>query len=435
MAERDSDVPVAREAAEMGSIDGGSNLAQAAPMHVGIRALLVTAFLADLTGCSSDQRGGTGVDGGDPGTMANGGSAAGGAMSSAGGTSGHASSSGGASGGATSHPAGGGGAAASGGSPSGTGGRSSDGNGGAIPGNGGAPAPEDAGPLPSLDFDARCKADGVLLCRGFDSDAELAPTTSETETGAETDSSGSRAHMTIDTSVKASGKGSLRFEIVGKTGANHSGAFRQLMGRSFGAHSTFYAQFKLRLSPSFIDTDWDKVVGSAPKIVIFHNSSATCNDVEWTQVMSGWHGHIAEMYTHCGMYAPEPTLPDGTILLESGDYRCAYGSDYAKNPECLKYTPDEWMTFYFKGAVGDFGQPNSTLQAWISVKGRPYEQWIDSPDFTLYAEGDSVGGFDSVYLTTYMTNKNSAADHPTAYAWYDELVVSTAPIAVPAVSP
>jgi len=37
-----------------------------------------------------------------------------------------------------------------------------------------------------------------------------------------------------------------------------------------------------------------------------------------------------------------------------------------------------------------------------------------------------------VYLTTYMTGKDQGADHPTAFAWYDELIVSTEPIAVPA---
>ncbi len=291
------------------------------------------------------------------------------------------------------------------------------------------------GPLPSADFETRCKAPGVIVCRGFDADSDLKRISLETETGAEADGKGSMDHIAIDKSIKASGAGSLRFEIEGKTGANHGGAFRQLMGRAFGPGTTFYAQFRLRLSPEFIDTQWDSVVSSAPKIVIFHHNSATCNDIEWTQVMSGWHGHIAEMYTHCGQYAPTVELPDGTIFLEQGDYQCKYGTDYENNPECLKYSPNEWMTFYFKGTIGDFGQPSSELEAWISRAGKSYEQWIDAPKFTLHAEGDSVAGFDSVYLTTYMTSKDAAADHPTAYAWYDELIVSTEPIAVPAVMP
>ena len=91
------------------------------------------------------------------------------------------------------------------------------------------------------------------------------------------------------------------------------------------------------------------------------------------------------------------------------------------------------MIFYYKGTIGDWGQPNSELEAWISVDGKPYEQWIDTPNFTLYAEGESTAGFDSVYLTTYMTGKDSSVDHPTAHAWYDELIVSTEPIAVPSV--
>jgi hypothetical protein len=164
--------------------------------------------------------------------------------------------------------------------------------------------------------------------------------------------------------------------------------------------------------------------------VIFHHSSATCNDIEWTQVMNGWYDHIATMYTHCGMYAPGQG--GATEFFQQGDYNCPYGADYANDPACLKYTPDQWMTFYFKATMGNWGEATSHLEAWVAVGGGPYEKWIDDPTFTLYAEGESVAGFDSVYLTTYMTNKDATADHPTAYAWYDELIVSTMPIAPPA---
>src|SRR5690606_29567277 len=146
---------------------------------------------------------------------------------------------------------------------------------------------------------ARCSAPGVIVCRGFDSESELPKISLETETGAQPDADGTLDHIGIDTAIKTSGNGSLRFEIEGQTPANHSGAFRQLMGQTFGENSSFYTQFRLRLSPEFVNTPWDDVVGSSPKIVIFHHHSATCNDVEWTQVMNGWYGHIATMYTHC----------------------------------------------------------------------------------------------------------------------------------------
>jgi hypothetical protein len=285
-------------------------------------------------------------------------------------------------------------------------------------------------PDADADFAARCAAPGVLLCRGFDTADELEPTCCENQTGAEPADGGDWDHIAIDEDIRASGTGALRFEIVGQTGSNHSGAFRQLMGQAFGPGTTFYTQFRLRLSPEFIDTQWDSVVGSSPKIVIFHHSSATCNDIEWTQVMNGWYSHIATMYTHCGQYAPGGPQ-DGTQWMQQGDYNCPYGADYANDPMCLKYTPDAWMTFYFSATLGEWGTPTTHLQAWISIDGQPYQQWIDDPAFTFYAEGESVAGFDSVYLTTYMTAKDGTADHPTAYAWYDELIVSTEPIAVP----
>jgi len=71
------------------------------------------------------------------------------------------------------------------------------------------------------------------------------------------------------------------------------------------------------------------------------------------------------------------------------------------------------------------------LEAWTSIDGQPFKKWIDDPVFTLFAEGESVAGFNSVYLTTCMTAKDATADHPTAYAWHDELIVSTQPIAAP----
>jgi hypothetical protein len=335
---------------------------------------------------------------------------------------GEASSGGTSSGGAAS------GGSSSGGSSSGGSGNASGGgsaSGGSATGGGGGSTP-----LPAADFEARCNAPGVLVCRGFDSESELNHISLESETGAEPNNNGSYDHIGIDTNEKASGAGSLRFEIVGKTGANHSGAYRQLFGEAFGEGETFYSQFRLRVSNEFIDTDWDGVVGSAPKIVIFHNSSATCNDIEWTQVANGWYDRIPTMYTHCGQYGGNIDV-GGQLYLQQGDYQCAYNSDYLNNPECLKYPKEKWMTFYFQGTIGTWGEPNSRLQAWFSVDGQPYQKWTDYQNFTLYAEGDSLPGFDSAYLTTYMTAKDSSADHATAYVWYDELIVSSEPIAPP----
>ena len=39
--------------------------------------------------------------------------------------------------------------------------------------------------------------------------------------------------------------------------------------------------------------------------------------------------------------------------------------------------------------------------------------------------------YDCLTLLTYMTNKDTSKDLPTAFAWYDELIVSSNPIAPP----
>jgi len=42
-----------------------------------------------------------------------------------------------------------------------------------------------------------------------------------------------------------------------------------------------------------------------------------------------------------------------------------------------------------------------------------------------------VHDYDTLTLLAYMTNKDMKIVHPTAYTWYDELIVSKNPIAPP----
>lgn len=279
-------------------------------------------------------------------------------------------------------------------------------------------------PTGDADFAQRCDASGVLICRGFDHATELEEICCEWETGAEANGDGSMDFITVDAEERTSGSGALRFEIQGQTGANHSGAFRQLIGEAFGPGTDLYVQYRLRLSPEVFD------LPGSPKFSIFHHQSATCNDVEWTMVMNDWYSNIPTMYTHCGAQAPGGP-GDGTQLFQEGDYVCPYGSDFANDPNCLKYSADRWMTFYFHVAVGEWGTPTSHLEAWYAVDGQAYEQWIDDSTYTLDGSGESAPGFDSVYLTTYITGKDSSIDHETAYVWYDELIISAEPILAP----
>ena len=120
-------------------------------------------------------------------------------------------------------------------------------------------------------------------------------------------------------------------------------------------------------------------------ILLFHHSSATCNDIEWAQVMNGWYDNIATMYTHCGQ--AQPGQSGGGMFLQEGDYTCPYGADYANDPGCFKYPADQWVTFYYRATIGHWGQSDTHLEAWAAKPGEAYKKWIDDPRYTLFAEG------------------------------------------------
>jgi len=233
---------------------------------------------------------------------------------------------------------------------------------------------------------------------------------------------------TMDTSVKASGAGSLRFEIDGRTSADAAGRWVQDFGRSFGEGSTFYVQFRQRFSPEMLTVDFSAMGGSW-KQVIFHHGSDTCAQVELT-THQRYNQRIPQMYTDCGergLWTNGGTPP---YLIHQGDYNCPFGGNYQDERKCFNYHPNVWITFYYEVSIGNWGKPNSTIRAWVAMDNKPYKQWINLAKFVLKNE-EPGKDYDHLTLTVYMSGKNPALDHPTAYTWYDELIISTKPIAAP----
>lgn len=275
------------------------------------------------------------------------------------------------------------------------------------------------------DFKTRCGARGVLVCKGFDSSDDFIY--------ARWPGSGlypaadGYLHGFFDTEVKASGKGSLRFEIPRHSAPNASGFWRQSIGRSFGEGTTFYVQFRQRFSKEMLKNNWGDTTW---KQAIFHNASATCGEVELTTVQY-YRSGFPMMYTACGerMLATNDGQPP--YLLEQGDYNCWYGQYNAKS--CFFYPVNQWVTFYYRVSIGHWGQPDSQIDAWVAPDGQGYKQWIKMPKYLLKNDTGGVG-YDTVTLLTYLTNKNPAIEQPLASTWYDELIISTEPIAPPTAS-
>jgi hypothetical protein len=72
----------------------------------------------------------------------------------------------------------------------------------------------------------------------------------------------------------------------------------------------------------------------------------------------------------------------------------------------------------------------------VGVPGQPMKQWINTTGLVLNCNDSPCGtdSYNSVDLLNYMTGKDPTVNHPTAYTWYDELIVSSQPIAAPKVN-
>jgi len=292
------------------------------------------------------------------------------------------------------------------------------------------------------DFQARCAAPGVVKCVGFDN------TTTDIVRGVNLHPDGAGTYRgSLDTVTRASGGGSLRFDLPPPphAGANIAGRWSPLsndgLGQRFGQNSTFYLQFRQRFSPEMLNNTWD--TGSAWKTVIFHMNQATCAAIELT-THNRYLTNLAAMYTDCGGRGLSTNLANTAYtdsppyLLQQAGYSCQYGQ--YSTASCFYFVPDEWLTFYYRVQIGTWNQPNSQVEAWVAREGGGYKQFIRVPNFVLHCNNDPCSqlpgrdeGYNNLTFTPYMTALPSTSGRAgvTSRVWYDELIVSTQPIAAP----
>src|SRR5439155_114487 len=95
-------------------------------------------------------------------------------------------------------------------------------------------------------------------------------------------------------------------------------------------------------------------------------------------------------------------------------------------PPCIRYKSNQWMEFTVRIEVrGTSNAPQSRVQLWVNG-----QLALDYPSAKIAwgsSEGDGIG---QVMLTPYHTRKDPAQTHPVGYTWYDDVIVSTQPIAM-----
>jgi hypothetical protein len=302
-------------------------------------------------------------------------------------------------------------------------------------------APPRSASLPAMPqtFAERCAQTGVIRCFGFDDassvDRHVNPA------GFDRVKRG-----TFDTTTKASGAGSLRFEIPGNTPADSSGTFAlnfsDDLALQFGEGEEFYVQWRQRFSPEMMQNmsggGWKSIIigeGDRPG-----KPANSCTQLEVVVNNGGWKRVFPTMYHSCkGKDNDYEALYERIGAGRSSDWKLQNAVDgclfsRATVPPCIGFKTDQWMTFQVRIRIGNWYRNdsnyfrNSAVEMWLAEEGTSSRKVVSMLAYDL-ANDNPNARYGKVWLLPYNTGKDPQFAHPTAYTWYDELIISRQPIA------
>jgi hypothetical protein len=322
-------------------------------------------------------------------------------------------------------------------------------------------------------FSTRCQDVNVVRCFGFDSQAEtdphIMPPWRNRLTGVKLG--------VVDTSIKASGSGSLRFDIPSNVDADTSGTFwlnfSDDLSVQFGEGDDFYIQWRQRFSPELIDTLFyrspiaNEVLAGGWKQAIIGQGDVpgkfvgSCTPMELVLQNSDQRG-FPQMYHSCGakdgQYQGLNIPTDNDWLFQwDGIEGCARSLMFSNTDQpwnkrftpplgpCMGYRPNEWMTFQVHVHVGTWYKNDknyhrdSAVEVWAAYEGQPSVKIINKTGYDLVncAAGDTnclndpSVKYGKIWLLPYHTGKSADQTHPPAAMWFDELIISRSKIPDP----
>jgi hypothetical protein len=313
------------------------------------------------------------------------------------------------------------------------------------------------------DFDVRRSTPGVVRSFDFDSTSQLGSKAYRSNVWL---NCGEKTCATIDTDVKASGAGSLRFDIPGMSGDNASGSwsaeFSPDLSVRFGENSEFYVQWRQRFNQAYLDT---KILdtsgqpqGGFKQIILGPGNTPahTYNSCEASHVVltTYYQSRIPVGYNSCTGSASHPAYsgfyekvlgPNGApkdyLIQNATKLGCSFRTG---GPMCIRWAANEWMTFKMWIKAGPRNNvthefDNSEFKLWIAREGEPSVLAVwwrpGIPGYFPLTAGtadDPGQSFGKVTLTPFMTNKSAAQNHPLLQTWYDDLIISRQDIPDPA---
>ncbi len=293
---------------------------------------------------------------------------------------------------------------------------------------------------------------GVFKTNGFDSAADLggdygaafgtlAATTPSTVAGA-------NVRPVIDTAVKCSGAGSMRFDIHpfsnSADASDPCGQFFQNFGRQFKAGQEFFVQLRYRMNQAMFDTLFQKVGGAEQGG--FKILSLTAGDESGKIIGSSASGKlvIQTYYQHRfpilyryvdgvtnNLFTPipPPPLPLTDQNLQPREIGvCSYvavGDSGKVIPAgCYGFVPDNWMHVQVGVKLGALAADNywddCNVRLWLGRENEASALAVDWHGRLWAADGN----FGKIHLLPYMTTKSPTQDHPLCQVWYDTLQIS-----------
>jgi hypothetical protein len=322
----------------------------------------------------------------------------------------------------------------------------------------------------SSSFAQKCAQTGVLNCFGFDSTSSLFYTwptgtqcdavfAGQTNYGFGLDRSGPGntaavlqngqcVYPQIDTTSPHSGGGALKFTIPSNSGADSGGFFAEPFKRY--ADGTFpyigpgsplgnvvYFQFYQKFDPNFAGIDFQCTGGGCTgwKQAIWYGNppNGSSSSLIEATMFNGWQRGVPQMYGQQGSdeYGIEDitgcTYAKATSQGGSGsgfDSRPNYSAPL--NPNCAHYPANQWIEFTGRLEIrGTSNAPSSRVQLWVNG-----QLVIDYGAARVDWSGGDGNGFGQFLLSPYHTRKDPTRAHPVGYTWYDDVIVSTQPIAM-----
>lgn len=296
-----------------------------------------------------------------------------------------------------------------------------------------SPSESERQALRAQSFALRCASPDVVRCVSFDTPAQV-PDLSWWKVGdrqgrgpmglLRSDKSGLVPELDCEVAI---GGCSLRFTIPPRSGSGVSGSwfvsFSDDFSVRFGEGQEFYVQWRQRFSRAFLETrflggGWKQAIigeGDRPGYAPDGKVVWSCTQLEVVVQNIDMQGY-PQMYHSCGgkdgLYEP------------------------LSNYRAVDYEPDQWMTFQVRVKIGNWYKNDrryrgdSTIELWVAREGEASRR-------VLVAEGYDIANtkpdakYGKLWLLPYHTGKDPKQEHPVGYTWYDEVIISRAPIPDP----